>query len=84
MHFPWMLATVLVNILSYLIYGMFICGCHFHSRAVPFGVVPPAWGLFVFIVHFRTKEKLLRNLGIGSALFWIFISWESNIQFYFQ
>lgn len=82
--FPWLLVTVLTNILSYLAYGLFICGCHFHKEAVPFGLVPVGWGFFMFATHYRSQGKLLRLLGIGSCLFWLFLSWVSNLQFYFQ
>jgi len=82
--FPWLLATLLINILSYLIYGLFICGCHFHAEAVPFSLLPVAWGFFMGFACRGTDRKLLRRAGIVSALLWMLFSWDSNIQFFFH
>lgn len=80
----WIEVTVVVQLLSFLLYPMFICGCHFHSDAIPASVAPIAWGFYP-IAFFRTKkERIAGYFTTALSLFWIFFAWESNIQFAFQ
>ena len=79
----WWHGLLVINILMWILYGMLICGCHFHPLAVPVGLIPVAWALFLIVKHRKRRVEKLVPVALLTSAFWIWWGWDSNVQFYF-
>lgn len=75
--------TSIIQVLSFLAYPAFICGCHFHSDAVPIGLIPVGVGFYFFFFCRTRGERIVGYFNGALALAWIALAWLSNFQFFF-
>ena len=80
----WVWTTLAVQVGTFILYPAAICGCHFHSEAVLIGAVPVAWGGYTFLAYSSWKERLISYVNGVLAIGWLFLEWDSNIQFAFR
>ena len=78
------MVAVVVQFLWILFYSMFICGCHFHAEAVAVGLVPVVWGFFPLVAYRTKRERLIAYATTALSIFWLFLTWDSNIRFAFH
>lgn len=75
--------TLGVQLVTFLFYPALICGCHFHLIAVPIGLIPVAWGGFTLVTYQAMGERILGYINTALAIGWLYLAWDSNIQFVF-
>ena len=80
----WFCISLGVHLLTFLSYPILICGCHFHVSAVPVGFVPVEWGGFTLLTYRTLGERILAHLNTALALGWLYLIWDSNLQFAFR
>jgi len=80
----WFGITLGVQLGTFLFYPALICGCHFHLIAVPVGLIPVAWGGFTLVTYQAVGERILGYVNTALAIGWLYLAWESNIQFAFR
>lgn len=80
----WIQLTIIIQILSFFLYPAFICGCHYHAEAIPAGAVPIVWGFYAFLCYRTKRERWIGYINGALSIFWLFFSWESNLQFLFR
>src|SRR5262245_31433521 len=79
----WLWTTAGVQFGSFFLYPMFICGCHFHSEAIRPSAVPILWGFYPYFFYRTKREHWIGYVNGALSVFWLFLAWESNIQFAF-
>ena len=79
----WVRRTAVIQVVCFLVYPMFICGCHFHAEAVPAGLVPVIWGFYTYFCYRTRSEHWVGLVGGALSVFWIYFIWDSNIKFAF-
>jgi hypothetical protein len=77
----WLSITGGIQFGSFLLYPMFICGCHFHAEAIPAGLAPILWGFYPFFSYRTRREHWVGLLNGALAIFWLYFVWDSNLQF---
>ena len=77
----WTLKTVLVHCFSFLLYPAFICGCHFSLIGLIFTFVPIGWGFYLLASYETRSERFTAYIATALSIAWIYLSWESNLQF---
>ena len=77
----WIPLTLGINVVSFVFFSATICGCHFQSVAVPFGLAPVAWTTFAFSTYRTGGERLVAYFNGFFALAWLLLSWQSNLRF---
>lgn len=80
----WVRITVAVQVLSFLIYSLFICGCHFNAFVVPVGVVPVVWGFYTYFCYRTWCERIVGFINGALSISWLYFTWDMNIQFAFR
>ncbi len=55
----------------------------FHSEALVAGMVPVGWAGFTFLASSSRRERLIAYINAALAIGWLFLAWDSNIQFAF-
>jgi len=80
----WVWTTLAVQIGALILYPATVCGCHFHSEALVAGMVPVMWAGFTFLAYGSSKERLVAYVNAAVAIGWLFLAWDSNIQFAFR
>lgn len=80
----WLGISLGVHLGSLFFYPALICGCHFHLIAVPVGLVPVAWGGFTLVTYHATGERILGYINAALAFGWLYLAWDSNLQFVFR
>lgn len=80
----WVKITTAVQVVFLFFYPGFICGCHFHAIAVPLGIVPVGWGFYPFFCYRTRREHVVGYVNGALSIFWLYFTWDSNIQFAFR
>jgi hypothetical protein len=70
-----------LNVLSIGMHPAFICGCDFHSSALPVEAMPLAFGAFMLARYRFLGERLVAYANGAFALWWLYYIWVSNLQF---
>ena len=75
---------LLANFICFVFYSGFICGCHFHSDALLFALLPIALNSFGIWKGVKEKKKI--EILVWGSLFvlWAAYAWSSNARFYFN
>jgi len=79
----WARRTAVIQVACFLVYPMFICGCHFHAEAIPAGLVPVVWGFYTYFCYRTRGEHWVGLVGGALSVFWLYFTWDSNISFAF-
>ena len=77
----WCCVTIALNLGTFILYPMFICGCHFHATAAFVGAVPPLWTAFTIIASRARGERILAAINVLLTIGWFYLEWESNLRF---
>ncbi len=77
----WFGISIAVHLGTFFLYPALICGCHFHLVAVPIGFVPVVWGGFTLVTYRATGERILGYINAALAFGWLYLAWDSNLQF---
>ena len=77
----WCAYSFVVQISTWFFYPAFICGCHFHVIAVPVGLIPVVWGGITLFGYRTLGERILGYINTALAVGWLYLAWDSNIQF---
>ena len=80
----WSGISLAVHLGTLLVYPAAICGCHFHLVAVPFGFVPVVWGGFTLVTYQAIGERVVGYINAALAFGWLYLAWDSNLQFAFR
>jgi hypothetical protein len=68
---------------GFLLFGMTICGCHFHWVAALGELIPVAWAVFTLAYHRAVGERVVAYVNMVLALGWLWIGWQLNMRFLF-
>jgi hypothetical protein len=77
----WLSATLPVHGGAFLFFGLLICGCHFHLFAALISAIPILLGLVAF---FLCRNQVVAYVNGFLVIAWLFIAWQSNLQFLFR
>jgi hypothetical protein len=77
----WIAVTLFVNVITYVAFGMTICGCHFQWLAVP-AIAPVAlWTIYTLVAWRTVGECYVAFANLLLALGWLCFEWEANLCF---
>jgi hypothetical protein len=79
----WIRVTLVVQLLSFFLYPAFICGCHFFVEAIPVSAIPIIWGFYPYFFYRTKREHLVGYANGALSVFWMYLAWDSNLQFAF-
>ncbi len=79
----WALSLGTIHVLSLMLYPAFICGCHFHAKALPVAAIPILAGVYPFVAFRTRRERCVGYIGICASAAWVVYVWNSNIIFAF-
>ena len=80
----WLGISLAVHLGTFLLYPALICRCHFHRIAVPVALVPVVWCGFTLVTYHATGERILGYINAALAFGWLYLAWDSNLQFAFR
>ncbi len=78
----WMLEyTVLCAVLSFIVWPMLTCGCHFHPSAPIFALYPILWGFIMLGMAKERSEKIIGWIAFGFSVLAMWAEFDANSQF---
>ena len=80
----WFVASAACHGGTLFLYPALICGCHFHLVGLIVGTLPIAWAGYTLLSYTGLAERLLAYANSLTALSWIYLLWDSNLQFFYR
>lgn len=77
----FLLLTLLIDFVCYFVHAATICGCHFHPEAVPFSIIPIAWGFYPFFFWRTGRERAVGYLAIALSALMFYWAFQDNLLF---
>ena len=79
----WVGVTIALHVGTFILYPIFICGCHFHATAAFIGTIPIVWTAITIIASHSRGERILAAINVLLTFAWLYMEWESNLRFLF-
>jgi len=79
----WLLITIPLYLAAFATYPNHICGCCFHADALIPATPPTLWGFYLLLRYRTGGERVLSYVCVVLSIFWLFMTWGSNVMFFF-